>query len=248
MKGRQFSEGWTESDEKLHAAVRQITGSQPNFWGDGEPKTDYSFLDESFRQKRQIWYPLSRVAAILIIILAASGGIAVWISSEPASAFRFEIGKKFFEIKGKIFSAEDQNDVVNDNSISYEFDTMKDIDKAKKALPELLVPDYIPEGFKLESLRIEKDIEIDNFIVNYKFKKNDGDILIITMQRLEGDHASDEAIGETEKLELEDRVIYSWGDSVMEKNSVAVFYRDMAAFLSGDAEKEEMIRVGESLK
>lgn len=244
-----LKEDWTEKDEIIRRAIQSVTADDPDFWRDGDAKTDFSFLDTTPKpvfSKKFFWHPFTRVAAVLIVLLTVASGMAIWISTDPASAVKFNLEKKFYELTGKAGTSEEYDSIGNNNYINYETNTLEDIDKAKKILPELLVPGYIPEGFQLKTLWIRKDITED-FAAQYEFTAGEESTIKIQLHKLQEGESSDEAFSGQEIIELPDRNICVWKDEVTEEESVFVFMTGNMVIISGSVSKEELIEIGKSL-
>ncbi|MFT5875153.1 MAG: hypothetical protein ACI8WT_004134 [Clostridium sp.] len=129
---------------------------------------------------------IALVASFTLIIL-----FSTFVSSIPkVTAFKFNIIKIFEELRGSTkdikFSTNDgldnklNNSVLKSNSSADQIEKILSIDEAKKEVPfELLIPKYIPDDYKLETVKLVKAMG-DYFSVNQAYTNNTGKIIRIS--------------------------------------------------------------------
>ncbi|MGH4119287.1 DUF4367 domain-containing protein [Clostridium sp.] len=126
---------------------------------------------------------LALVASFTLIII-----LSTFLSSIPkVTAFKFNVMKKFEELRGDTrdikFSTQDvldtnlNNGISESNNSTDQIEKLVTIDEAKKEIPfELLVPKYIPDGYKLETVKLVKSMG-DSFSVNQVYTNSTGKII-----------------------------------------------------------------------
>ena len=146
----------------------------------------------------------------LVIILST------FLSSIPkVTAFKFNIMKKFEELRGDTrdikFSTQDALDnnsnssVLKSNDSADQIEKLVTIDEAKKEVPfKLLVPKYIPDEYKLETVKLVKAMG-DFFSVNQTYTNSTGKIIEI-YQSTVSENGS-ETISMSSDLRTEDIII-----------------------------------------
>jgi len=210
---------------------------------------DYSFMNEyqPVRKRRLAARPL-RVASILLCFFVLVTGTAIWINSEPANALRQELERKLYQIKESLFMS--HNDVEkhysSENKLSSSIDDMEDMNKAHEFLPDLPVPEYIPEGQELEILKMEKIAE-DDYNASYEFVANDGKEFIISVYRYGKEIRITDSMLEMEYLSLEDRDIYIWEDDATDTHGITMIKDVFVINVTGDISREEMLLVAENI-
>ncbi len=139
--------------------------------GEEIPDPDLSFLNKPREKKRHSHiYRFATVAACVALIFVTSSSMAVWMNSEAAHAMKFNLEKTFHKITNGFFSTlRKKIRRVEDDRIVITVDNMEDIDDAIAFMPNLLIPQYIPDGFELDSLNISKFVS-GSYTVEYKFK------------------------------------------------------------------------------
>ncbi|MFV0518302.1 MAG: hypothetical protein ACK5MV_12985, partial [Aminipila sp.] len=172
-------------------------------------------------------------------------GIAIWINSEPANALKFHIEKKFFELKNGGFSTEQNNDGQEDEGwITRKYTSMDDIDKAKKFMPELPVPGYIPETYKLNELYIEK-LSSGGYTVEYIYNYKDKQIHINVFDIINDTQSQNNSIGE---IVIEnDKEIFVWEDVATDSFGGSVIIDNMIIYVLGDISRDEIIKIAANL-
>ena len=148
--------------------------------GEEIPDPDLSFLNKPREKKRHSHiYRFATVAACVALIFVTSSSMAVWMNSEAAHAMKFNLEKTFHKITDGFFSTdEEENGETSENEISITIDSMEDIDDAVAFMPDLPIPEYIPEGYELKSLDISKYVN-GTYLVEYTFENVDRSIFMI---------------------------------------------------------------------
>lgn len=133
---------------------------------------------------------LALVASFTLIII-----LSTFLSSIPkVTAFKFNVMKKFEELRGDTrdikFSTNDgldnnlNNSVSKSNNSADQIEKLVTIDEAKKEVPfDLLVPKYIPDGYKLETVKLVKAMG-DSFSVKQIYTNSTGKIIRINQNTI----------------------------------------------------------------
>jgi hypothetical protein len=154
---------------------------------------------------------LALVASFTLIII-----LSTFLSSIPkVTAFKFNVMKKFEELRGDTrdikFSTNDgldnnlNNSVSKSNNSADQIEKLVTIDEAKKEVPfELLVPKYIPDGYKLETVKLVKAMG-DSFSVKQIYTNSTGKIIRINQNTISENGV--ETISMSSNLRTEDIII-----------------------------------------
>ncbi|MGV8982669.1 DUF4367 domain-containing protein [Clostridium sp.] len=154
---------------------------------------------------------LALVASFTLILL-----ISTFVSTIPkVTAFKFNLIKKVEELRGDTrdikFSTnagldnKSNNSVLKSNSSADQIEKIVTIDEAKKDVPfELLVPKYIPDGYKLEKVKLVKAMG-DFFSVNQTYTNSEGKIIQISQSTVSGNE--EETLSMSSELSTEDIII-----------------------------------------
>ncbi|WP_435789601.1 DUF4367 domain-containing protein, partial [Clostridium sp.] len=147
----------------------------------------------------------------LIIILST------FLSSIPkVTAFKFNIMKKIEKLRGDTrdikFSTNDDglnknlnSSVLKSNDSADQIEKLVTIDEAKKEVPfKLLVPTYIPDGYKLKTVKLVKAMG-DSFSVKQIYTNSTGKIIRINQNTISENGA--ETISMSSNLWTEDIII-----------------------------------------
>lgn len=223
----------------------------------GVPELDLSFMREDFTEeykpvkKRIPWSKAARVAVILVCFFTAVSAAAIWIASEPANALKLRIQGKLYEISEGIFTNKEQNE--NDYlEVSQDFLAIydeEDMYAAEEFVENLLIPEYIPNEFALESLTIDKWYD-GKYVAEYIYKNANGlnfSILIQYMPTLSAD-GSIILSDVIEVEELPDKTIYTLFDEMEETESVYAVCGDYSCDILGDIASEEMREIARKIQ
>jgi len=202
---RIIKETYTEFNSELdiHSDIKipEFNTIMNKFHGNLKEKSNRSFISKK----------LALVASFTLIII-----FSTFLSSIPkVTAFKFNILKKFEELRGNTrdikFSTNDALDnnlnksVSKSNNSADQIERLVTMDEAKKEVPfELLVPKYIPDGYKLETVKLVKAMG-DYFSVKQIYTNSTGKIIRIYQNTISENGA--ETISMSSDLRTEDIII-----------------------------------------
>lgn len=163
------------------------------------------------RKSSSISKGIAMVVSFTIVVL-----ISTLISSIPkVIAFKFKVIKTFEELRGdtkdiKVSTNDDLDNNSNDNvsesnSGVDQIEKLVSIEEAKKEVPfKLLIPKYLPSGYKLESVRLVKALG-NYFSVNQTYTTSTGEIIQIYQSTIS--EIAEETISMSSELKVEDITI-----------------------------------------
>ena len=170
------------------------------------------------------------------------------MNSEAAHAMKFNLEKTFHRITDGFFSTdENESAETSENEISITIDSMDDIDDAIAFMPDLPVPEYIPEGFELEELKVSKFVN-GNHIIEYTFNNKNNESFFILSRSIDEEEASAAVMVNSEVIELDDRVIYYYNDTYTEESGASFMSSSQLVDISGDITKKDMIDIASKVK
>ena len=197
---------WTPEELELKEALNKVYEN-----GTYEPSKplDLSFMDEPQKKKSsKTRRRLAYIAAIIAVAFVSSFVTLVVSSNDYVSAAKESIQRKVFEMNNGVVVTTDEEFAAEGETI-WEITDFETVEKAKKIVPELPIPGYVPEGYELDNLVLHI-YDKQNYLANYTFKFNDL-ILYITCQT--DDNTYDASIFNIIKTEeLSDRTILLWQD------------------------------------
>ncbi len=203
------------------------------------PPLDKSFMnaklpnDKSSNCRR---YSLIVTAAALMICIVTA--VHPMIGNDAAYGDKGILHRLFGSSMG--IGADEQDGTDQERECKVEIDDLENIDEAKDLCKNLYVPEYLPEGFELESLVVEKtEAGVD---ADYVFKNGEKN-LNIGMSFTENGNATYSSNSQGEMIELRDRTIVPSKDKI----SVEMYMEEGIMMISGDMSQEEMIRIAKGL-
>ena len=243
MSNQEEKKRLEELEAQFSSLLAEVMEEPDEIYGERIGKVDYSFLDEEKAKKsesKKYFRHLLRAAVFVLCVLVAGSAMAIWINSEPAVATKFSIQKMFYEIRDGVFgtNANEVNESETSNLIEVEYTKWEDIEKAKKLVPDLLVPTYIPEGYEFENLKIEKDLK-GKLLVDYTFKRCDDNVHISFLKLEEIDNVKLLEIGE--KINTKSGELFIWEDNISNNKGATMILDDEGVILTGNTTKEEII-------
>lgn len=239
----------SEIEEQLKEGFRDAFDEYLKKKGETIPEPDFSFLNEPKEKKdHRFLYRFGTVAVCVILIFVTSSGMAVWMNSEAAHAMKFSLEKTFHRITDGFFSTdENESAETSENEISITIDSMDDIDDAIAFMPDLPVPEYIPEGFELEELKVSKFVD-KSYAVSYIFKNSNNKKFMISSHSTSEEDALAVVMADSEIIEFNDRKIYYYGDNYTNEDGASFILSEQLIAISGDLEKKDMIDLAERIE
>jgi hypothetical protein len=151
---------------------------------------------------------IALVASFTLVI-----GFSTFLSSIPkVAAFKFSVIKSFEQLRGStkniMFSTNDglannaNNSVLKTTGSVEQIEMILSIDEAKKEVPfELLIPKYIPDAYKLETVKLVKAMG-DYFSINQTYTNGIGKIIQIYQSTVSENE--EETLSMSSELQTED--------------------------------------------
>ena len=230
------------------------------------PEFDLSFLDEqpyepteendaareeSFispkEEKKRRFSRFAKVAAVLIIFLLCTNIIMLGRDSSESYGDKGILHRLYQGVTGLFTDSEEETE-ESDVEEFMTFDRLgeKELKKAKEFLPGLYVPTYIPEGYELDRLEIEKYYSGD-YQCLYLYKR-DTDMIKLSLLYSVHQDITYQFPEEGTLIELNDRKIFVSKDSVSDRNSIYVCTEDCTIDIMGDDSSENLLSIGENMK
>lgn len=201
---------WTPGELELKEALDKVYENDTRM---PSRPLDLSFIDnppvEKKPSKKRTY--LLRIAAVAAIILVTSITTAIFVSNDYASAVQDKLQRKVFEMKHGIVVATDE-EFAEEGETVWEITDFDTAVKAKELVPELPIPEYVPEGYEFEKLVLHL-FDDGRYLANYEYTYNTH-ILLITCQTSSGDMFNTSMFNITKTIKLTDRTIYSSKDSI----------------------------------
>ncbi|MEA4923429.1 MAG: DUF4367 domain-containing protein [Eubacteriaceae bacterium] len=216
---------------------------------DDIPELDMSFMDEEYvkvspAKKSRKW---TRIAAMIACVIALSSLMTVWINSNSALGAKTLL-YKVRQVTGGMFAGSGPAIVEEDGVEKMTVTDESDMDDAKDFFPEMIEPTYIPEGYRFESLTIEKpeDEALGN-MTEYVYANGDKKLYMGQLTSV-GEDDSTYVSGEGYTIDMSDRKIFVTKDESTKKPQAAVFIGNAVFTISGDATEKEMIKVAKKVE
>lgn len=192
---------------------------------------------------------LGSVAAAAAIILTVSSVIAVFITSNPVDAVKNKIERQIIRIQNSLIVKKDNPAQVEDTGeVVKEIEKWEDVEKAKKFLEELYIPQYVPDGYEFKLLTVEKELEV-GYRVYYDYLKEGKKELLINIHSL--NESMDEDLIVTngkELIEISDGTIYITSDEFGDMTVGTMMQDHVRIRVSGEITREELEKIFEGLK
>ena len=222
------------------------------------PDFDFSFLDDpdsgtvdrergsAKAYRKGSGFRRFMVAAVCVMILLLSANLLlIMTDSTDIYGDRGILHRIKTGVAG-LFTDEDAADPDGIRE-SMSITDMKDIGSAKKFLPQLYVPGYIPDGYELERLVIDEYYSGD-VMGEYDFHDKKGRDIMIAFEYMTGD-VSHTSASQGELMELPDRKIYITESSARDELCADVITEDSHLIVTGvPDQRTEIIKLAKALE
>ena len=222
------------------------------------PDFDFSFLDDPDsgtvdreRGSGKAYHKGSgfrrfMVAAVCVMILLLSTNLLLIMTD---STYIYGDRGILHRIKTGVAGLFTDEDAADPDGIreSMSITDMKNIGSAKKFLPQLYVPGYIPDGYELESLEIYQYYSGD-VMGEYDFRDKNGRDIMIAFEYMTGD-VSHTSASQGELMELSDRKIYITESGARDELCADVITEDCRMMITvAPDQREEIINLAKALE
>lgn len=240
----------SQTEAEIQRHFRELYDRHLEEQGERIPEPDLSFLCEKEPERRKKSGALRRftkIAASVTILFVTSSGMAVWMNSDAAYAFKFNIEKTFHKISGAFFSTDDSNDIdLSEDQFTTTVNSMDDIEDVIGFVPNLPVPEYVPEEFELENLNVTKYID-GSYTAEYNFQNSEEVEFMITSNYKDDDDTSIDLVGGVEKVLIGGRKVYIVEDLYTSTCNVTFLDENQFITIVGGLEESDMIKVAENI-
>lgn len=245
-------DNFTPGGRKFRTLMRAVLPDELEYDPSKGRPVDYSFMYEPeqeqterivIRRRRLKRHATARTVAGVLIFCTAVVGTALWINSDQATAVKLK--RIFRQLTNGLFTSEtvENPDAYRDDSANiFKIETMADLDKAKKFLPELSVPQYIPGDYEFKSLEITKYITNGNYIVQYQYQKGSEQVNI-TMKTSMDTSSVGNSLRAAEVVIEGDLMMSVLDNKETNTHSVSAIKGNLAINVTGDVPAEEMLDI-----
>lgn len=216
---------------------------------DASPDIDLSFLKESAaagKKRRKLYLRAAGIAAAVLVVLL--GANIMLLASDKGDTYgdKGVLHRLYDNIYG-LFTDEDDAG-MDDAEDSIRITDRQDMDKAKRFLPELYVPQYIPDGYELDYLSIDR-YRSGDAVCDYSYSNDEGAVLAIMEAYASGNDFEYLSQGDGEFIQKDDRTMYLVWDDVFEEYTLTVYTEacSIDIYIAGNKDKDTLIRIGEGL-
>ncbi|MCI8631284.1 MAG: DUF4367 domain-containing protein [Firmicutes bacterium] len=248
-KKKDFTKYEKQFSDLLIKSVQQHTeNAEP-------PQIDYSFLNEdepvrlNIVRKRAVPKALARVSVILIVFFVGISVALVTDMPGTASAWKAQMARRLYVLKEGFVSSDPNvlDNYANENTTTIVINDLAKIEKVQKIAPELPIPEYVPEGYKFDTLTFDSTYDgVYNAI--YKFiGKNNNEFSLIIQHDSNVDYSTTIVDYVVQTIYLDDKIIYEWQNSIEESYGVIVACQDYMVNIIGTINNEEMLSVAKNL-
>ena len=232
--------------------------------GEKVPEFDLSFLDEdpdapteendaareevfapAKKEKKRRFSRFTKVAAVVIIFLLCTNIFLLGRNSSESYGDKGILHRLYQGVTGLFTDSEEQTEDSDVEEAVTVLDE-KDIDSAKEFLPGLYVPTYMPEGYKLKKLALEKFYSGDYQAI-YLYESGEKKLKILQYYTSNAD-ISYQLPEDSTLVELADRKLVVFKDEIENQDWVTVYTESCSMDIMGEETSGELLKVGENLK
>ena len=118
-------------------------------------------------------HPLRNATSILLTLIVLSTAMTLWTNSQTAHALKFRIDQLLHE-NGEPSVSSGDSEGNDKDVISMKITDPKELTAVKRQIPELRIPENLPEGYEFSSAEVERwENEEWEVVLYYKNKSED---------------------------------------------------------------------------
>ena len=210
------------------------------------PYIDTGFLFEERRPANKVRkqpFSFNKVAAIIIITLLSVNTVMLAAGSNESYGDGGLLHRIYEGTRG-IFTDEDSKEFIETDETGKAFviNDFDRIEEAKNFWPGLYIPEYIPEGYELEELKICKDLD-EVYFAEYDYKSNKGKLEINISYFVDSNKVYSVDTGK--RYEIDDKIVHIYHDSIYDRNVADIYINDYNICIYGQISEKEIICISE---
>ena len=186
-----------------------------------------------------------KLALLFLISFLLSCGLTWWLHTPSAHTAGFYLEKTRYRLFSPYYLPDPNGDGRKD-VIGLRIDDEKGMEQAKKFMPELLTPGYIPEGWELESLEVTKKMQ-GNQYARYNYRKQSSQSIVIE-EYLKTDKENVRFYQESEKVLSSNADMYYFTDSLTGLHGIVCYKRNIAIHINGIEEKDILFLIADQME
>ena len=230
--------------DKLQEAYREDAGEKAS------PDIDLTFLKEDTaagKKRKKVYMRTAGIAAAVLIVLLGANMLLLSYDKADTYGDKGVLHRLYSSVVG-LFTDEDASE-ANDVEESFAIDDDADMAMAKRFFPDMYIPEYIPDGYTLDKLTVDR-YHSGDVVCSGKYTDDNGATLEITQISASGDDFEYMSQGEGELIELADRSMYLTWDEVFEEYSLTVYTEvcSIDIYMEGNSDKTVLTDIGRGLK
>ena len=142
-------------DEEFEERFRQAFLSNPSPERAPKRPLDLSFMERQERQRKPRLRG-AQVAVACLLIFVVSSLLAVHLNDHRSLASGHPLEKILYYIKGGGYTTDPSSSGREEKSQTVRVTDPEKIDAALRLMPQLYLPEYVPEGWEMKSLEVTK--------------------------------------------------------------------------------------------
>ena len=192
----------------------------------------------------------SAIAAAVLLVVVLGNTISMIAFDDSVYGDKGLLHRIYKSATG--LSTDEQDEALLENEVaetvsSITINSMDDIEGAIDfAEGNLYVPQYIPDGFQLESLIVEQS-QFGDFTAEYTFKNGEKQLSLIEMANSDDDSTVN-ASGDGDLIRLKDRILYVQDEDSNGDRYIDVITEESVMQMLGKVSREEGIKFAKGLK
>lgn len=204
---------------------------------------DLSFIEKKER-RRKARVRRAQIAAACLVIFLLSSLMAVHLSDHRSLAFDHPLEKILHYIQGGGYTTDPASSGREEKSQTVRITDPEKTGAALRLMPQLFVPEYLPEGWEMESLEVTK-ISDKSCTAWYVYKNNDEELTIEERYR----PSSGKAVPEYSEVIVQNgKSFYYYEDAGFGNPGVLFFEEEVLLQVRGPLDRETLLRIAEWMK
>ena len=212
----------------------------------GKPETSLSpssMEKREHRKKARIRRAQIAIAALLIFVLSSLMALNMAEQNTLALAHPLETIQHF--LRGDRELSAPSSGGREEKSQTVRITDPENIDEALRLMPQLYLPEYVPEGWEMKSLEVRKKPN-DSCFAEYIFENTKHEKM--TINENDGENAVNNLMDYNELIKLNEKSIYYYLNSDLQEQFAAFLENRVLVQINSIIEKEELLKIAAHMK
>ena len=230
--------------EELEERFRRAFLSNPSPERAPKRPLDLSFMQEQ-KHRRKVRIRGAQVAVACLLIFVVSSLLAVHLNDQLSLASGHPLERILYYIKGGGYTTDPSSSGREEKSQTVRVTDPEKIDAALRLMPQLHIPEYLPEGWEMKSLEVTKKADGS---CSAGFLYENGQKQSLTIEEYDGPDSEGKQPDAGEILTHNGKTFYYFPEQSGEKQRIEFREGTMLLRIEAPLDKEVLLSIADQMR